>query len=111
MHFNNFLLRNLTGFVFIKKLKALKLNLDVSILIIMVLTYFVLNYQLGYNYHNGLFSVFFIPLILLISMNKGIITKISNLKMMVYLGEISYGVYILQLPIYLWTTQVFRYKK
>jgi peptidoglycan/LPS O-acetylase OafA/YrhL len=48
-----------------------------------------------------------LPLILLISNNNGLLTKLSNLKGLVFLGEISFGIYILQKPIFMAVKGVF----
>ena len=45
--------------------------------------------------------IVFVPLILLISCNSGPFSKLSNLNFLVFLGEISFGVYILQKPIFM----------
>jgi peptidoglycan/LPS O-acetylase OafA/YrhL len=51
------------------------------------------------NFHNGLMAVLFIPLIYFISCNNGFLTKIFSLKPLEYLGEISYAVYIVHIPV------------
>lgn len=55
-----------------------------------------LKYPIGLNFHNGFLAILFIPLILLLSLNKGAITQLFNKKIFVFLGEISFGIYILQ---------------
>lgn len=98
MHFNQFLIGNLAGFIFINNLKNKKGNYDVMILILTVLVFFALKTPI--NFHNGLLAILFIPLILFISLNTGLITKIFALKIFVFLGEISFGIYILQFPVF-----------
>ena len=49
----------------------------------------------------------FAPLILLISCNNGLFSKLSNLKFLIFLGEISFGIYILQKPIFMAIKGVF----
>jgi peptidoglycan/LPS O-acetylase OafA/YrhL len=60
-------------------------------------------------YHNGLLAVLFIPLILWIATDNSWISTLSKKKFAVHLGEISYGVYILQVPVFLATRRVFIY--
>jgi len=99
MHLNEFIIGNISGLFFIKHLSAKKINADLAILINILLIIFVVT-CVNLSFHNGLLALLFVPLILLISMNKGYLTKISLNKYLIYLGEISYGVYILQLPVF-----------
>jgi peptidoglycan/LPS O-acetylase OafA/YrhL len=45
----------------------------------------------------------FIPFILMLSTNNGWVSRIFSNKTLEYAGEISFGFYILQVPIYKWT--------
>jgi len=109
MHLNEFLMGNLAGLLYINKLKEKKRNYDILILVVLALIVLAFKYPMGLNYHDGLMAVLFIPLILLISLNNGIITSILKIKFFVFLGEISFGIYILQLPIFLWCSYMFSY--
>lgn len=100
MHLNEFLIGNLAGLYFIKYLKDKKTNADFFIIMLFGLVVLALKYPIGLHFHNGLLAVFFIPLIVLLSINNGYITTLFNKKAFVFLGEISYGIYILQHPIY-----------
>ena len=53
------------------------------------------------NYHNGLMAVLFAPFLLFMSANTGIITSILTKRPLIFLGEISYGIYVLQYPIFI----------
>ena len=110
MHLNEFSIGNLAGLFFINKLTDKNRNYDLHILFIFLIFLFVLKFfPADVNFHNGILAVFFVPLMLLISLNTGKITSISNKKLMIYLGEISYGIYIFQFPIYCWTNQLLNY--
>ncbi|SFD72578.1 acyltransferase family protein [Flavobacterium phragmitis] len=98
MHLNEFLIGNLAGFIFVRKIWHRIGNYDIPIFILSIILFFAL--KLPINFHNGLLAVLFIPLIILISLNTGIITKTFKMKSFVFLGEISYGIYILQVPIF-----------
>jgi len=100
MHVNQFLIGNLAGIFYLKNLQYKRGNYDFPILIFAGLVILALKFPMNLNFHNGLLAVFFIPLILLISLNDGFITKLFQKKPFVFLGEISYGIYILQYPIY-----------
>lgn len=109
MHLNEFLLGNLSGFFFIKTFITRKRDFDKLILLVLILLLLFLNYNGILNYHNGLLLIFFIPLVLLLSLNTGRITSIFNYPILIFLGEISYGIYILQLPIHSFTIKIFKY--
>lgn len=100
MHLNEFLIGNLAGYFFVKKAQNKKSNYDFLILLTVGLVFLALKFPLGLNFHNGLLAVLFIPLIVLISLNNGFITKLFQKKLFVFLGEISFGIYILQFPVY-----------
>ncbi len=100
LHLNEFLVGNLGGYFFIKKLQYKKGNYDFLIIVLFSLIIVALKFPMGLSFHNGLLAVFFIPVIILIAMNNGFITKLFQKKTFVFLGEISFGIYILQHPIY-----------
>ena len=107
LHLNQFLAGNLIGFFYITYLHRFARNFDIWIIVLGVLLASALLFQPDFlDYHNGLLVVLFAPMILLIAMNTGWISKISNHPFLVYLGEISYGIYILQVPVY-WFTAYF----
>lgn len=99
LHLNEFIIGNIAGLFFIQRLNAKKFNADIAILVNLLLIFMVVSY-VKLSFHNGLLAVLFVPLIILVSMNKGLLTKISLNKNFIYLGEISYGIYILQLPVF-----------
>ncbi len=107
MHLNEFLIGNLAGIFFIRGIKTGNYDFPVIGLSLLISILLIINF--GLNYHNGMLAFVFVPFILLISSNNGLITKIFNMKPLVYLGEISYGIYILQMPLYNWVTGVMKY--
>ncbi|MBV8324698.1 acyltransferase [Chryseobacterium sp.] len=96
MHINEFLAGNLAGLFFVKNHQ--RKNYDLPIMIIFGLVLLSLVF-LPLFYHNGLMALLFIPLIVLISRNKGRLTKLFSLKPLEYLGEASYAVYITHIPV------------
>ena len=99
-HFNEFLIGNLTGLFFIKNIKNTTRNNLFLIIILMFLLIFLLRFPLGFDFHNGLLALIFAPFILLISSTNDKITAIFSHKIFIFLGEISFGIYILQLPVW-----------
>lgn len=107
MHLSEFLMGNLAGLLFINKLSDKRKNYDLIVLMLVVMLFYALKFPHGYNFHNGLLGIIFVPLIIFISLNTGIITKIFKIKPLVFLGEISFGIYILQLPIWFFANMYF----
>ena len=107
MHLNEFLIGNLAGLFFIYNWKTQTKNYDWQIAGVLIVMAVVLKYHGPLIFHNGLLAVFFVPLILLLSLNTGWITKVMKNKRLVFLGEISFSVYILQVPIYALCTWTF----
>jgi peptidoglycan/LPS O-acetylase OafA/YrhL len=101
MHLSQFLIGNLAGLFFMKYSKYGQRNFDIPIVLLVTAMLLVLKYPFGMNFHNGLLAVFAIPFIVLLAFNNGLITKIFNKPPLIYLGEISYSMYILQLPVFL----------
>jgi peptidoglycan/LPS O-acetylase OafA/YrhL len=99
MHVNEFLIGNLAAILFLKFDKSNR-NLDLSIIFNFILIVITLKCVTIVNFHNGLLSFLFIPFIILLSNNNGFITKIFLKKPLVILGEISFGIYILQFPVF-----------
>jgi peptidoglycan/LPS O-acetylase OafA/YrhL len=99
MHINEFLIGNLAAIFYLRLGKSFR-NLDLSIIINFILIVITLKYVTIVNFHNGLLSFLFIPFIILLSNNNGFITKLFLKKSFVILGEISFGIYILQLPVF-----------
>ena len=109
LHLNSFLVGILFGLVFqnmhLFNFKAG--NYDILVIIttlgIILLIYLTRNLLI----HNGFHSITFGGLILLITLNTGRITKIFNNKHLIYLGEISFALYLLQIPIGMILTKIF----
>jgi peptidoglycan/LPS O-acetylase OafA/YrhL len=104
MHLNEFLIGNLTGLIFIKGIK--EKNYDWAIVGLIILFSIILKFNSNVNLHNGMLAVVLVPLIILISSNNGRLTNIFTAKVFVFLGEISYGIYILQKPVYVWVSGI-----
>ncbi len=96
MHINEFLVGNLAGIFFVRNFK--QKNYDIPVILIFTAILLALIF-VPLFYHNGLMALLFIPLIVLISMNSGRLTKLFSLKPLEYLGEASYAVYITHIPI------------
>lgn len=100
LHLNEFLAGNLAALFYVNKIKLKLRDFDWQIGIVVIVILFVMRFPIGLNLHNGMLALLFIPLILLISFNEGVITKIFKSEFCVFLGEISFGIYILQYPVF-----------
>ncbi len=104
MHFNQFLVGNLFGLVYLQRHSQWVRQLDAWLLAIIVCMTVVLELAIPMvNYHNGFMAPLFGVFILLMSLNTGFITELCNKPWAIYLGEISFAMYILQIPLhYAW---------
>jgi peptidoglycan/LPS O-acetylase OafA/YrhL len=100
MHFSSFLVGNLGGIYVLKNRTKIR-NHDLSLLLLSALLLVFLYFNDYFFVHNGLLAIIIVPLLVLLSLNNGIITKLFNHPSLILLGEISYGFYILQFPIFI----------
>jgi len=96
LHINEFLMGNLAGLFFVKNFREKNYDVIISLIFVGILLSLIF---IPLNFHNGLMAVFFIPLIYFISCNNGILTTMFSLKPLEYLGEISYAIYIVHIPV------------
>lgn len=96
LHINEFLIGNLAGLFFIKNYQQKDFDFSISLVFIAILLCLIF---VPLYFHNGLMGILFIPLIILISRNNGVLTKVFALKPLEYLGEISYAIYITHIPV------------
>ena len=108
MHLNEFLIGNLGGLVLLKlnnKRDGYYTGLLLAMAAIIVI---LLRFPLPWSYHDGLLAVVFVPFLIVLSKDRGIISRIFSFKPLIFLGDISYGVYIFQVPVYYWTKGMLR---
>lgn len=108
LHLNEFLIGNIAGLFFINMDRKWFGRYDWLIVALGVVLLLLLKFPIGINYHNGFLAIIFVPIILLLSMNTGWLTQLFNKKALVFLGEISYGIYILQYPVFTWSRSVLK---
>ena len=108
LHLNSFLVGILFGLIFqnIQLFNFKAGNYDIPIIIVTLTTILLIYLTRNLFIHNGFHSITFGGLILLITLNTGRITKIFNNKHLIYLGEISFALYLIQIPIGLILTKI-----
>jgi peptidoglycan/LPS O-acetylase OafA/YrhL len=104
-HLNQFIFGNVAGILYLEILakRTAPRNYDWAILLMVLLTIVGVSWTTAWNLHDGAFCLVFVPLILLIALNRGTLTQIMKWKPLVFLGEISFGIYIFQSPIVLFS--------
>lgn len=107
MHLNEFLVGNMAGLFVIRNKNLRFKNSDIFILLLALIMLFLVNANLPVNFHNGLLAIFIVPFLILLSLSKGLFSTIGSSKALQFLGEISYGIYILQVPVYLYCYELF----
>jgi peptidoglycan/LPS O-acetylase OafA/YrhL len=108
MHLNEFLIGNISGLFYVKYFAGKNRANGLPIIILMALTAAIMRFPPGLSLHNGALAVIFVPLIILIITDKGLFSRVFSAKPLVFLGEISYGIYILQYPVYVMTFVVLK---
>lgn len=104
LRLNEFLIGNALGAVFLIQKKPLKLAVY-GVITLLIIGVAVLRTDTSpVDFHNGLFAIFFAPMLYLLACSQGLVNKLFSKKPMVFLGEISYGVYIFQYPVYFFFT-------
>ena len=109
MHLNEFMLGNIGALLYLKKkdFKYKKLTAITSLLALILLIKFP---HSSISYNNGFLGLFFaLGIITLAASNSRLTYYLSN-PICIKLGEISYAMYILQVPIHIicyWTFDLF----
>lgn len=109
-HLNEFFAGNFIGLYFIKLSKTesrtdrrrllLPLLLLIPFAIALLIAAKVYSLKPMVNLHNGLLLIIYLPFILFLALNKGWLSHILASKPLVFAGEISYCIYILQVPVF-----------
>ncbi|MDY3521217.1 acyltransferase [Riemerella anatipestifer] len=107
-HLNQFCIGLLFGKYFINNYQKVKNNYDIAIIVVFTVTCIMVYCFRDLLVHNGLIAVNFAVLIFFISANEGKITRLFRKKIFVYLGEISFAIYLLQKPVFDVTEKAFR---
>ena len=108
LHLNSFLIGILFGYIY-KKNTLKKSNYDKHIFLTLILLISFIFICKDIFIHNGFFAIPFGILIILISNNTGKITEIFNNKYLIYLGNISFALYLLQMPVFRFSSELFKY--
>jgi peptidoglycan/LPS O-acetylase OafA/YrhL len=101
MHLLQFILGNIAGIYVLSVEKTTKgRNLDVPVIALAFALSLILLYVDALPIYHGGLALIFVPLFFYLTANTGVITKLFARPECVFLGEISYGMYILQAPLY-----------
>lgn len=108
-HLATFVLGICSGIVFVRNYERIKSKYKGVIIssTLALLTFLLISAYMGagfYKYqHNGLLAPFFCLAFIALAISKGPFIQLLSNKRLVYLGDLSYSIYILQVPIYLLT--------
>ena len=70
--------------------------------LVLAITYVVLRIMVSRDYLSFMCSFLFNPGIMLIFLNVGFLDRISNNKVVKYLGKISFDIYLFNMPVFAW---------
>lgn len=100
LHLNAFLLGNVAGLYFVRNPKSLSKSTILPIVGLVILLLLILKLPSELTYYNGLLAILFAPLVFFIAQSDGSIAAFFSKKVFVFLGEVSFGVYIYQWPVW-----------
>lgn len=100
MHLSSFFIGCLAG-TYVAKNRLIIRNYDMTIVILTTVMLVFIYSNNSLFIHNGLLGIFIAPILIFLSLNNGKITSVFNSRKLVLLGEISFGFYILQFPIFI----------
>lgn len=100
MHLSSFLAGNVAGLYFVKRVNPMQSKNGLLILMLIVTLIITYNLKIPVNFQDGALAVIFVPFIYCLSLNQGLTARICKLRLFIFLGEISYGIYILQKPVF-----------
>jgi peptidoglycan/LPS O-acetylase OafA/YrhL len=100
-HLNEFLAGNMLALYLFTNIGRLKSKNSAAVLLVFIVLLVLLSIPSMKNYyHNGLLVPVFCLLIYLLSVNNGWLATLFRKKLFVLSGEISYGLYIYQYPVF-----------
>jgi peptidoglycan/LPS O-acetylase OafA/YrhL len=105
-NFSSFLMGCLGGYIYTNQNTMKIKNYDIHIIIICIVTIVFVLIGKQLLLHNGLLAINFLSIIFLLSLNNGYITKIFNHRVFIHLGEISFALYILQNPVFIFLKKI-----
>jgi peptidoglycan/LPS O-acetylase OafA/YrhL len=106
-HLSSFFVGNLAALYWVKFQKDKKANYSAYVLLLGFLYLIVIYFYSGsLVLNNGLLALIFVPFIYLLSADNSKLSVMLSHKAFVFLGEISYGIYILQFAVFLWLASV-----
>ncbi|MFA5432940.1 MAG: acyltransferase [Candidatus Paceibacterota bacterium] len=101
LHLNQFLIGMLAGKIYLKGIKGGNLIFLLALLFLIIYLPYISNNSLITINHNGILAPVFALVIIGAASSTSIIKKLLSLPLFVKGGDASYGIYILQFPIYL----------
>lgn len=100
LHLNQFMAGNLLALYLLHRKPEKKNNLLYTIIVVAVLIGLINLSAIQKIFHNGLMAPVFCIFIYLFSVSENKLTTVFQLPFFILLGEISYGIYIYQYPVY-----------
>jgi len=110
LHLNSFILGIISGLIFKRFKKPLSVSKSLILILAPLVIIFILvisHHPILHYYNNGLLAPLFAVFLIGLASDKTWLTKLLSSRPLVLLGEISYGIYILQIPINAWWSAFF----
>ncbi|UII19319.1 acyltransferase family protein [Fulvivirga ligni] len=100
VHLNEFLIGNLMGYFFIQNRLTHSKGYHFQIMLLLTALLVILRFPMGLTLHTGLLAIILGLLILFLALSNSQWTDWLTHPALVFLGKISYSLYILQLPVW-----------
>jgi len=109
LHLNQFLIGIIAGLYYLKGIKKGNNLFILSFLFLLIYLPFVSKGLINIAHHDGLLAPVFALMIIGAASSKGLIKKILSHPLLVKAGDASYGIYILQFPVYYFVYEAYKF--
>lgn len=108
LHLNSFVVGVVSGLWYQERQKQISLRVSaLAVFAICVIPIIFQDEMYNVFQHNGLLAPVFAVIILAVAQAKGVIQRVLSWRPFVVGGDISYGIYILQAPVYYWVYLIY----
>lgn len=107
-HLNSFMVGLLFAAIYKRFESKWPKNLDFWIILMIPVTVLMVYFLRNLLLHNGLLAFIFGFFVLLVAANRGKITSFFNHRFLIHLGNISFAMYLLQNPVFIFFRKIFK---
>jgi len=105
-HLNQFLIGNLAGLCFLKFRENIADHKKFLLLIFILISGVLLFFDFNLFYKDGLAAPILALFLIILSSSNNFFTRFLSFRPLIFLGELSYGIYIFQKPVFNWVYKI-----